>query len=107
MSINFDYLGHMAKALGRHVPTDAIPSTIHAQKALGGQYDFYYALPKLALLLLSTRWDGAYKSKDGKTNHSNQGRTGAAIVLVLLPNGEPSPAAHRTQPCQRSRRCRC
>jgi hypothetical protein len=81
------YLGQMAKALGRHVPTDAIPSTIPAQKALGGQYDFYFALPKLALVLLSTRWDGAYKDKDGKVNHKNQGRTGAAIVLVLLPNG--------------------
>ena len=83
------YLGHMAQALGRHLPTDITPPTMDAQKALGGQYDFYFALPKLVILLLSTRWDGAYKDKNGNINYNNQGRTGAAIALVLLPNGVP------------------
>ena len=79
------YLVNMAKVFARFVPSSTL--SMAQQKHFGREYDFYFSRPKMVLVLLSTRWDGAYKDKEGRVNHTNQGRTGAAICQVLLANG--------------------
>ena len=79
------YLVNMAKVFSRFVPSSTL--SMAQQKHFGREYDFYLSRPKMVLVLLSTRWDGAYKDKDKRVNHTNQGRTGAAICQVLLANG--------------------
>ena len=69
--------------LGR---TDAVPEqrSQREQRALGRELSFFKGCDSLVLALLNTSWEGAFAPPGSNPEPHNQGRTGAALVMMLV-----------------------